>query len=81
MQAIRTMAPQILAVDEIGGKKDLESLVYAMQLWGGRPCDHACRKPFGVSAEKRVGAAFGKMSFPASALDRQKVRQTAVFLI
>lgn len=30
MQAIRTMAPQILAVDEIGGKKDLESLVYAM---------------------------------------------------
>lgn len=30
MQAIRTMAPQILAVDEIGDKKDLESLVYAM---------------------------------------------------
>jgi stage III sporulation protein AA len=30
MQAIRTMAPQILAVDEIGGKEDAEILSYAM---------------------------------------------------
>lgn len=31
MQAIRTMAPQILAVDEIGGEQDGKTLAYAMK--------------------------------------------------
>ena len=39
-------------------------------LWGGRSCNYACRKPFGVSAEKRGGTVVGKMPFQAPALDR-----------
>lgn len=31
MQAIRTMAPQVLALDEIGGEKDLQNIAYAMR--------------------------------------------------